>query len=266
MWPVPRVNAGALRPGLSRCPEASPPYSSAMFFTVMVATGPSRFRNGSDTECRPGAAAAATLGSMRHLKIVGISVLLTAIRLHAQDSTVLALPPVDLAQHTGFAIGAAVGAASGTGEAYEFTDPGFEIQGFVAATWSSPDQIRLGFSFGRHDDQFDPSTPITVLTGSAEALWAITGNRWKLLAGPMLTVGRMTGGELRDLSGWGAGLSIAARWNPIDRLALELGWTVRGTLYSRPSGSMDPDGIAPGTVSVFRIGTVWEFPGLPDDS
>lgn len=59
---------------------------------------------------------------------------------------------------------------------------------------------------------------------------------------------------------------IAARWNAIDRVALELGWTVRGTLYARPSGSLDPDGIAPGTVRVLRTGTAWEFPGIPDDS
>lgn len=203
---------------------------------------------------------------MRRLTIVGVSFVLMAARGHAQDSTVLALPSVELGQHTGFAVGAAFGAASGTGEAYEFTDPGYEIQGFVAITWRSPDQVRLGVSFARHNDRLEPSTPVAVLTGSAEVLWAITGDRWKLLAGPALTLGRTTGAELRDLSGWGAGLLIAARWNPVERVALELGWTVRAALYTRPPESMDPDGIAPGTVRVLRAGAVWELPGIPDDS
>lgn len=190
---------------------------------------------------------------------IAAALMVMPVALGAQ-STVHTAPPVDIYGFKGLLFGASLGAASGWGEAYAFTTSGYALHVFAGAEWESVDEVRFGFGASYHNDPLMDEKPMTVINGSMSVLWAVHWEEKKVQAGPTLGYLKVSGTDLRDLSGWGVGGLLSAQWRVSQHLSLQADVSVLNSLFGRPWNSGDLDGIAPGSMSALRIGTVYHLP------
>ena len=154
--------------------------------------------------------------------------------------------------------GGAVGVVAGSGEAFDFTGPGWGAQLFVGFPYKSINEVRVGASLASlSDDIAEPR--ITVFSVYLEAYWAHQVSSVLLRAGPRFFWARGSGSRYmavygdEALDGFGAGGVAGARNSLTERASLEGALTLSVMTFGTDQ-SVDPDGGAAGIVWALHVG------------